>query len=115
MFQNIVEEKEDYIQEEINIDKKEKIKNILKKLFTIQNILVYILSFMLSIVSGINGMAPFGLAIFAAALSNAIPAGIIYFLTLIGTFIGFGRTRSTYIFTNLICICGYGVNFQTMV
>ena len=116
MFQNIVEEKEeDYVQAEINIDKKEKIKNILKKLFTIQNILVYILSFMLSMVSGINGMAPFGLAIFAAALSNAIPAGIIYILTLIGTLIGFGRTRCTHIFTNIICIYYYDTNNQTMV
>ncbi len=53
MFQNIVDVEKEEIstQEEIIIDKKEKIKNILKKLFTIQNILVYILSFMLSMVS----------------------------------------------------------------
>ena len=35
-------------------------------------------------------MAPFGLAIFAAALSNGVPTGIIYILTIIGTIIGFG-------------------------
>ena len=61
MFQNIVdEEKEENVsREDIKIDKKESVKNILKKLFTKQNILVYILAFMLSMVSGINGMAPF--------------------------------------------------------
>lgn len=76
MFQNIdIEEKEENeVVEESTIDKKEKIKQILKKLFKVQNILMYVISFMLSTVSSINGMAPFGLAIFAAALSNAMPA-----------------------------------------
>jgi len=74
MFQNIEEKEENEIVEETTvIDKKEKIKQILKKLFTMQNILMYIISFMLSTVSSINEMAPFGLAIFAGALSNALP------------------------------------------
>ncbi len=117
MFQNIVdiEKEENSTQEEIKIDKKENIKNILKRLFTKQNILVYILSFMLSMVSGINGMAPFGLAIFAAALSNGVAGGIIYILTLIGTAVGFGRTRCTYIYINITCICCNGINNEAMV
>ena len=107
MFQNIVdEEKEENVsREDIKIDKKESVKNILKKLFTKQNILVYILAFMLSMVSGINGMAPFGLAIFAAAISNAIPTGIVYILTIIGTYIGFKSSGAlTYILTSLVFI-----------
>lgn len=76
MFQNIVDlEKEENIKiEQITIDKKYRIKQMIKKLFTKQNILMYIIALMLSTVSGINGMAPFGLAIFAAAISNALPA-----------------------------------------
>lgn len=107
MFQNIVdEEKEENVsREDVKIDKKESVKNILKKLFTKQNILVYILAFMLSMVSGINGMAPFGLAIFAAAISNAIPTGIVYILTIIGTYIGFKSSGAlTYILTSLVFI-----------
>lgn len=75
MFQNIdlEEEQNEVVEEETTVNKKEKTKQILKKLFTKQNILMYVISFMLSIVSSINGMAPFGLAIFAAALSNALP------------------------------------------
>ena len=112
MFQNIVdEEKEENIsQEDIRIDKKENIKNLLKKLFTKQNILVYILSFMLSMVSGINGMAPFGLAIFAAALSNAVPAGIIYVLTLIRYISWIWNSNDFDISFNITFICSNDIN-----
>ncbi len=103
MFQNIVdvEKEETSTQEDLKIDKNTKIKNILGKLFTKQNILVYILSFMLSMVSGINGMAPFGLAIFAAALSNAVPTGVIYILTLIRNNNWIWHTRSFNIHINI--------------
>ena len=50
-------------------------------------------------------MAPFGLAIFAAALANAVPAGVIYILTFIGTCIGFGMQGAlTYILTSLVFV-----------
>ena len=102
MFQNIVDVEKQETAVEDN-SKHENKKVVLKKLFTIQNIITYIVSFMLSMVGGINGMAPFGLAIFAAAISNANPAGILYILTLIGTAIGFGSQGVlTYIFTSLI-------------
>lgn len=109
MFQNIVdvekEEKtiEDNIANEIN--KKQNIKKLIKKLFTKQYIVTYIIAFMISMVSSINGMAPFGLAIFAAGISNAVPAGVIFILTLIGTGIGFGPGGVlTYILTSLVFI-----------
>ena len=60
---------------------------------------------MLSMVNCGIGVSPFGFAIFAAACSNAVPAGIIYVITLIGTFIGFGADGLlTYILASLLLI-----------
>ena len=103
MFQNIVDtEKEEIQEEKINNNQ---INLNLRKYFTKQNIITYIIAFMLSMVSGINGMAPFGIAIFAATLSNAMPTGIIYILTLIGTGIGFGGGGVlTYILTSCVFV-----------
>ncbi len=105
MFQNLAQEEKEDITYESTETKKEDIKTIIKKLFTKQNIFMYILSFALSTVSGINGMAPFGLAIFSASLSNGIPAGIIYIATIIGTAIGFGGSGVlTYILNSLVFV-----------
>lgn len=106
MFQNIVNEIEEENQQEINnkgSKKNNKIKTIIKNALTKQNILMYIISFMLSMVScGNENIAPFGLAMFAAICSNGIPMGIIYLLMIIGTFIGFGtQTTLTFILTTL--------------
>ena len=58
---------------------------------------------MLSTISGINGVAPFAISIFAAVLSNKIPALIVYILTLIGTLLGLGGGQAlTYLLTSLI-------------
>ena len=68
MFQNIVDEKEEERLEENIQEEKIDIKKIILKLFTKQNILVYIISFMLSTISiqGGNGLAPFAISILAA-------------------------------------------------
>ena len=113
MFQNIaVEDKneEDVIEENEQREKID-INSLLKKLFTKQNIMVYIISFMLSTVSTVSGIAPFGLAIFAASLSNGLPAGIVFILTLIGTGIGIRIWRNSYIFINGTCFYCNGINF----
>lgn len=117
MFQNIVEEEkeEDVVIEENEFKEKINIKEIIKKLCTKQNILVYIISFMLSTISTVNGIAPFGLAIFAGALSNGLPAGVIFIITLIGTMIRYRNWSFTYIYINSISTCRNGINFQTMV
>lgn len=109
MFQNIVEErKEDIvIEDEIKTNKIDiDLKEVLKKSFTKQNIMVYIMSFMLSTVSiKLNGIAPFGLAIFAATVSNGLPAGITFIISLIGTAIGIGGSGAlTYILTSLVFV-----------
>lgn len=84
MFQNITEEEkiENISEEQIN-QEKINIKRIIRKSFTKQNIIVYIISFMLSTVTAVNGIAPFGLAIFAAVISNGLPAGIVFLVSLI--------------------------------
>lgn len=104
MFQNIAEEEkiEEAVERDIIAEKLD-VKEIVRKLCTKQNILVYILSFMLGCVSTINGMAPFGVAIFAAALSNGLPAGVVFVFALIGTLISLGAPAAlTFILTALI-------------
>ncbi len=60
---------------------------------------------MVSTISGINGIAPFGISIFAAVLANKIPVLIVYILTLIGTFIGQGSSQAlTYLLTSLVFV-----------
>ena len=115
MFQNIVEEEK---QEEVKIEEKTNtnkididIKEVLKKSFTKQNILVYIISFMLSTISTKpNGLAPFGLAIFAGALSNGLPAGIIFIISLIRNSYRNRRRTSFNLYTYNTCICSNGIN-----
>lgn len=105
MFQNIVNEIESENTEETNNNSKKnnKIKTILKNTLTKQNILMYVISFMISMVScGNENIAPFGLAMFAAICSNGIPMGILYLVMIIGTFIGFGaQTTLAFILTTL--------------
>lgn len=92
MFQNIESEIDtDEIQEE-KFMKTDKKKALFGRIFTKQNIILYIISFMISTVNCGTSMAPFGIAIFAAVCSNKIPAGVIYVATLIGTLVGFGTS-----------------------
>ena len=86
MFQNIAHKEIDE-QEEKQIPKIE-----IKKLFKINDIILYAVAFLVSMVGFNKEFAPFGLAIFAAACSNKIPVGILYIAVLIGTTIGFGLT-----------------------
>ena len=108
MFQNISKESEQEFNEEIKANKKEEVKEIFKKLFTKQNIILYIITFMVSMVniSSDNVMfsiTPFGIAIIAAALRSNMPVGIMYAISLISTFIKFGpNSLLTYILTTLV-------------
>ena len=84
MFQNINSNKQE--EKKDNLFKKIDIKN----LFKINDIVLYAIAFLVSMVGFNKEFAPFGLAIFAAACSNRIPVGILYAVTIIGTAIGFG-------------------------
>ncbi len=108
MFQNIARDNIDSENEYQENNKKVLTKDVIKRLFAKQNIVLYTITFMISMV-GFEGnslffsLAPFGLAIIAGALSNNRPIGIMYVLSLIGTFIGFGLNNLlVYFVTSLI-------------
>ncbi len=105
MFQNISGQADSYNEYEESAYHDSKIKIFLKNAFTKQKIAIYIISFMISTIKGINGITPFAISIFAAVLSNKIPALIVYVLTLIGTFIGLGGSQTlNYLLTSLVFV-----------
>lgn len=114
MFQNISKDtEEEILEEDVEFNtatQGSKFKEILKKNFTIQNSIIYILSFMLSMVGGQNNsiftsIAPFGFAIISASMGAKVPTAIVAILTLIGTGIKFGGNGLLfYILTLLIFI-----------
>ncbi len=109
MFQNIergFEERKNQKQD-VKVYQIEEFKQILKKFFIKRNIILYVVSLMISMVGfGGNsslGLAPFALAIVAATLGNTIPIGFVYILTCIGTLIGFGaKGLGSYIITSVV-------------
>lgn len=82
--------------EAVQNDVEEKInyKEILKHLFSIHNVVIYLLSFMISMTSFGNYSSmmimPFGIALVAAAISNGVPIAVVYLSSLLGTLIRFG-------------------------
>lgn len=96
------------IEKENKRNNKETVKQILTNLFSVQNIVIYIVSFMISMV-GFNSqsimlsISPFAISFLTAMLSNRMPIGISYILTLLGTFISFGtNSLLTYFLTTLV-------------
>ena len=91
MIQNVArgyQEDNDKISEKINFSE------MFLRLFSVRNIIVYILTFMISMVSIGQGngdiIAPFGLALVAASISNGVPIAIVYLSSLLGTSLSFG-------------------------
>ena len=104
MFQNI---SKDYTEEkEINIKSKNNIKDIIKSVIKGQSIFLYIFSLMLSCVDGIGlNYSFFAVAIFAATISNGIPVGVLFVLTMIGTLAKFQTAGLlSYLFTIAILV-----------
>ena len=90
MFQNIAYTSEHNKEEvELNNQRKYKLEKI-KEIFRIQNIIIYVLSFLVSIVSIREGLSPFAFAFFVAACSSSIPAGPVLGTTILGTIISQG-------------------------
>lgn len=108
MFQNISREDIDNQNQDAKINQKENIRDVIKRLFAKQNIMLYIISFMVSMVgfsseNVIFSMVPFGLSFIAAALSNGQAIGIMYVLSLLGTFLKFGMNSFlAYFITSLV-------------
>lgn len=99
MLQNISEKynqvsnsgavEENYSSEKVNY------REVFSKLFTKQKIMIYIVTFMISMCSfGGNSssmiVSPFGLAMIAASVSYGMPVAIVYIASLLATFIKFG-------------------------
>ena len=113
MFQNISKDFIEENQQESNQHQHEKkinksVKETLKNLFSIQNIILYTISFLISMVgfssdSLILSISPFAISFLAAMLSNYSPVGIVYIITLIGTWLKFGTSSVlTYFLTTLV-------------
>lgn len=86
MFQNIVED----TMENENLKRKAKILLIIKELFKPQNVIAYILTFLVSMLQIRDVYIPLGLAMVAAAVGSTIPLVIIYISSVIGTGIALG-------------------------
>ncbi len=100
MFQNI--QKDVYEEEYVNQSTKQNIlTNILKK----QNILLYIISFMLSTISLGQAVSPFSLSIVAACFANSIPAFGVAICALIGNIVGIGGEGALNYILILLTIC----------
>lgn len=113
MFQNLSKNTEEVFDEDVEFateSSDSKTKQILRKNFSIPNIIIYIMSFMISLIGGndssiFTSVAPFGYAITAASFGAGVPAAIVCVLTLIGTGIKFGGSGLLfYILTLLVFV-----------
>ena len=82
MFQNVSEQVNEQKNNEINL---KQIKLICKDIFKYQNIIIYILAFLVSGVSLKGQAIPFGLAILAASLGTGVPIIAVFIVSLIST------------------------------
>ena len=106
MFQNIIQDAQSQeADENMYNNKKGKLKIILNNIFEKKKIILYIVALLISTVQCTNDIYPFALAIFAATCANLIPMGIVYIITIIGTYIGGGiDVGLNYLLTSLIFI-----------
>ena len=86
MFQNVSNSS----RIDINKEGNKKISLVLKELFSIHNSIIYILTFLVSMVSIKNEIIPFGLAILAACMGGTVPIFIVYIVSFISTWIFHG-------------------------
>lgn len=82
MFQNIADTG---FQEELNEEKDSNIKYRLKQIFKVQNIIIYVLTLLMSTLSVKNEIMPFGLAMVAACIGESIPIIGVFVMAIIGT------------------------------
>ncbi len=82
MFQNIADTG---FQEELNEEKDSNINYRLKQIFKFQNIIIYVLTLLMSTLSVKNEIMPFGLAMLAACVGESIPIIGVFVMASIGT------------------------------
>lgn len=100
MFQNIA----DMGSEQESIDNKtSNIKYRLKEIFKYQNVIIYILTLLLSTLTIKNQIMPFGLAMVAACVGETVPIIGVFLMALIGTAISMQESAvSNFIVTSII-------------
>ncbi len=105
MFQNVYRDNTED-KNEINIKSKNRVIDFIKSLIKGQSIFLYVFSLMLSCVDGLGlNYSIFAVAILAATISNNIPVGISFVLTLVGTMIKFQmQGLLAYLFTIMTLI-----------
>lgn len=62
----------------------------LKEIFKYQNVIIYVLTFLISTLSVKGEFAPFGLAMMAACVGETVPIIGVFIVAIIGTFVGNG-------------------------
>lgn len=108
MFRNMEKDVEYNQYDDLEFEKGN-LKLLFGKVLGKENILLYIISFLISMVnfkldSDIS-LSVFGIALIAACMSNQIPIGIIYIINGIGTFISSGTDGVvTYLFASLVLL-----------
>lgn len=112
MFQNV----SDQVNQEKNneIDFK-KIKLICKDIFKYQNIIIYILAFLVSGVSLKGQVAPFGLAILAACLGTTVPIIAVFVISMISTLIFQGWSGLEFYFLSALFYFAFVIFFKPKV
>lgn len=94
MFQNFAE---DTVQGE-NSKMNSKFLKICKELLKFQNIVIYILTFLISMISVTDIYIPLGMAMVAACLGSTVPIFLVYISSLIGTGIALGSEQLLNVF-----------------
>lgn len=110
MFQNLSNSTEENFSENVqtkdNDENKNSKKEILRRAFSLQNCVIYVLSFMMCMIGGEENLftiTPFGFAMIAASVGTGIPTILVCFFCLIGTIVKNGTSYLlTYILTVLV-------------
>ncbi len=96
MFQNIAEETMQNVNE--NVKNNSKFIKIYKELFKIQNIVIYVLTFLVSMITVKDVYIPLGIAMVAACLGSTVPIFLVYISSLLGTAISLGSGEFANVF-----------------
>ena len=106
MFQNLAENlTQKYKSFKINRNNESESAYGKNRLLLMHNVVIYVIAFLISMMSIDETVTPFALAIFVACCNSNVPAGIVLVVTIIGNFIGFGLSSTlSYILYVLVFI-----------
>lgn len=101
MFQNVADMENH--NEEVREESSSNVIYRLKEIFKYQNVIIYILTFLVSTLSIKENIAPFGLAMVAGCVGETVPIIGVFIMALIGTCVGNGlASLQNFVFTSII-------------